>query len=36
VAGWIAQVLNHIGNEGLQKEIKGRVRELCAKFPIYR
>jgi glycine hydroxymethyltransferase len=35
VAGWIAQVLNHIGNEGLQKEIKGRVRELCAKFPIY-
>lgn len=36
IAGWIGQVLNDHTNESLLKKIKGQVRELCLKFPIYR
>jgi glycine hydroxymethyltransferase len=36
VGAWIAKILNDIGNENLQRQIQGQVRELCAKFPIYR
>ncbi len=36
IAGWIAQVLNGSKDEALLKKIKGQVRELCLKFPIYR
>ena len=36
VAGWIGQVLNDHTNETLLQRIKGQVRELCLKFPIYR
>jgi glycine hydroxymethyltransferase len=36
IAGWIAEVLKDHTNEGLLKKVKGQVRELCLKFPIYR
>jgi glycine hydroxymethyltransferase len=36
IAGWIAQVLNGSKDEALLKKIKGQVKELCLKFPIYR
>lgn len=36
VAQWMVQVLQDIKNESLQEKIKGEVRELCEKFPIYR
>lgn len=36
VAEWINRILKDIQNESLQTEIKGQVRELCLKFPIYR
>jgi glycine hydroxymethyltransferase len=36
IAGWIAQVLQNASDESLLKKIKGQVRELCLKFPIYR
>lgn len=36
VAQWIVQVLQDINNEGLQDKIKGEIKELCQKFPIYR
>jgi glycine hydroxymethyltransferase len=35
-AGWIAEVLNHAKDQSVQQKIKGQVRELCLKFPIYR
>lgn len=36
IAGWIGEVLKDHTNESLLKKIKGQVRELCLKFPIYR
>lgn len=36
IAGWIGEVLNDHKSEALLKRIKGQVRELCLKFPIYR
>lgn len=36
IGGWIGQVLNAAKDEATLKKIKGQVRELCLKFPIYR
>jgi glycine hydroxymethyltransferase len=36
IAGWISEVLNDHANESLRKKIKGQVRELCKRYPIYR
>lgn len=36
IAAWIGEVLKDAKNEGTLKKIKGQVRELCLKFPIYR
>jgi len=36
IAGWIASVLKTPGDEPQLAKIKGQVRELCQKFPIYR
>lgn len=35
VGGWIADVLDDIADEGRQKDILGKVKELCSKFPVY-
>lgn len=36
IAGWIAEILNDIGDESVQKRIMIDVRYLCEKFPLYR
>ena len=36
IGGWIADVLKDVTNEGRQTEIKGEIRKLCEKFPVYR
>jgi glycine hydroxymethyltransferase len=35
IAGWIAEVLDHLGDEATEKRIRGEVATLAAKFPIY-
>jgi glycine hydroxymethyltransferase len=35
LAGWIADVLDDIGDEGKVREVRTRVLELCARFPVY-
>jgi glycine hydroxymethyltransferase len=36
VGQWMVDVLNDIGNDGLQTKVVGQVKELCKKFPLYR
>jgi glycine hydroxymethyltransferase len=35
IAGWIAEALEHRGDESRLKEIRGRVAELAERFPLY-
>lgn len=36
IANWTSEVLNDFKNESKKAKIKGQVRELCRKFPIYK
>jgi glycine hydroxymethyltransferase len=35
VAGWIDRALKNVGNEAELAAIRGEVKELCKKFPLY-
>ncbi len=35
VAGWICDVLDNLGDESVEREIRNRVVALCARFPLY-
>lgn len=35
LANWIADILDDVSNTKLQTQIRGKVRELCARFPVY-
>ncbi len=35
IAGWIAEVLDHLGDEATEKRIRAEVAALAAKFPMY-
>ena len=35
VGDWIADVLEHINDEGVQKRVRKEVETLCEKFPLY-
>jgi glycine hydroxymethyltransferase len=35
IAGWIGEVLDHIGNTAVEQRIRQQVAELAARFPIY-
>jgi glycine hydroxymethyltransferase len=35
LAGWICDILDDIANEAVIDRVRGGVRELCAKFPVY-
>ena len=35
LAGWIADVLDDIGNEETIDRVRGQVLELCGRFPVY-
>ena len=36
LAGWVADVLDDLGNEVLIQRVRGQVLELCRQFPVYR
>ncbi len=36
LAGWICDVLDNIGNEKAEAEVKAKVLEVCARLPVYR
>jgi glycine hydroxymethyltransferase len=35
LAGWICDIIDDVDNTALQEEIRGKVVELCARFPVY-
>jgi glycine hydroxymethyltransferase len=35
IAGWIAEVLNHLGDVATEQRIRGEVASLASKFPLY-
>jgi glycine/serine hydroxymethyltransferase len=35
IGSWIADVLDSINDEGLQKRVKKEVEALCERFPLY-
>jgi glycine hydroxymethyltransferase len=35
IGGWIADVLDKVGDESVQKRVKKEVELLCEKFPLY-
>jgi glycine hydroxymethyltransferase len=35
IAGWMADVLDHLGDGAIENRVLGQVRELTAKFPLY-
>jgi glycine hydroxymethyltransferase len=35
LAGWIADVLDEIGNEATIRRVRDQALELCARFPVY-
>ena len=35
LAGWIADVLDHMGDEAWVERVRSQVTELCKRFPVY-
>ena len=35
VANWIADVLDHMGDEAVVERVRGEVAALCRRFPVY-
>jgi glycine hydroxymethyltransferase len=35
IGTWIAEVLSHVGDSAVEREVRRRVAELAARFPIY-
>ena len=35
IAGWIADVLTHLGDSATEQRVRGEVANLAAKFPLY-
>jgi glycine hydroxymethyltransferase len=35
IAGWIAEVLDHLGDEATESRVRGEVAALAARFPLY-
>ena len=35
IGTWIAEVLSHVGDSGVEQDVRRRVAELAARFPIY-
>ena len=36
ITGWICDVLDNLGDESVEAEVKGKVKELCGRFPLYK
>ncbi len=35
LAGWICDILDDINNEDVIAKVKGQVKEICSRFPVY-
>ena len=35
IAGWIAEVLNHLGDAATEQRVRGEVAAFAAQFPLY-
>ena len=35
IGGWIAEVLNHVGDAAVEQRVRKQVADLAARFPIY-
>jgi glycine hydroxymethyltransferase len=35
VSNWIADVLDHLGDESVVERVRGEVTALCRRFPVY-
>ena len=35
IAAWIAKVLTHLGDAAVEKQVRGEVAQLAARFPLY-
>jgi glycine hydroxymethyltransferase len=35
LSGWIADVLDHMGDESVVEGARGKVEEICRRFPVY-
>lgn len=35
LAGWIADVLDNMGNRGMIEKVQAKVLEVCGRFPVY-
>jgi hypothetical protein len=35
IAAWIADVLTHLGDSGIEQGVRGEVAAVAAKFPLY-
>ena len=35
IAGWIAEILEHLGDAATEQRIRAEVAALAAKFPLY-
>jgi glycine/serine hydroxymethyltransferase len=35
IGNWIAEALEHLGDEPVIEKIRGQVRELTSQFPLY-
>jgi glycine hydroxymethyltransferase len=35
LAGWICDVLDQMGDQGVIKRVRGEVLNLCKRFPVY-
>ena len=35
LAGWICDILDNMGDESVIEQVKGKVKEICARLPVY-
>jgi glycine hydroxymethyltransferase len=35
IAGWIADVLTHLGDSAIEQRVRGEVAAVAARFPLY-
>nr|VUD27667.1 serine hydroxymethyltransferase [Salmonella sp. NCTC 7297] len=35
LAGWMCDVLDNINDEAVIERVKGKVLDICARFPVY-
>jgi len=36
LAGWICDILDHLGDADVEAQVARQVSKLCARFPVYR